>query len=148
MRLLHLSLPQPGRLFFKLTDHLRNKLTELTSELSLFYNFWTFTIFTSSILAFLEYLHQNSVSPKVIRNYISYITYMAYNFKAPAAFHSCDRFLRSLSKIPSLRPKPRGIFSLRTLYVISRAYDSLRHPPCLELLTALRFKREKSECPF
>ena len=90
------------------------------------------TISVASMLAFLEYLHQNSISPKVIKNYLSSITFTAslYNLDPSAAFHpSILRFLKSISINSTFKPTPRGIFDLKTLYDISRACDSLKDPP-------------------
>ena len=96
----------------------------------------------ASVLAFLEYLYQNLISPKVIRNYLSSITSMAslYNLDPSAAFHpSISRFLKSLSINSPFRPTPREIFDLRTLYNISRACDALREPPLFRALFLVAF---------
>ena len=94
------------------------------------------------MLAFLEYLHQNCISPKVIKNYLSSITSTAslYNLDPSPAFHpSILRFLRSISINSTFRPTPRGIFDLRTLYDISRACDSLRDPPLFRAIFLVAF---------
>ena len=84
-----------------------------------------------NILAFLEYLHQNSLSPKVIRNYLASIKTTSIQFKidhSALSHYTISRYLRPLSINSSFRPTPRGIFDIHTLYKISTLCDSLHDP--------------------
>ena len=67
-------------------------------------------IFTlSNVLAFLEYLYQNHISPKVIKNYLSSITTRAkfYQLDHQDIFHpSVARYIRSISINSSFQPTP------------------------------------------
>ena len=84
-----------------------------------------------TILAFLEYLHQNSLSPKVIRNYVASIKTMSLQFKidhSALSHYTISRYLRSLSINSSFRPTPRIVFDIHTLYKISTLCDSLNDP--------------------
>ena len=84
-----------------------------------------------NILTFLEYLHKNSISVKVIRNYLSSISTMAsfYNLDHSAVAHpQVTRYLRGLSIHSPFRPTPRGIFDIPTLYLISQQCETLLDP--------------------
>ena len=84
-----------------------------------------------NVLAFLEYLHQNSLSPKVIRNYLSSMKTMCTQFHidhSALSHYTISRYLRSLSINSTFRPTPRGVFDLHTLYKISVLCDSLHDP--------------------
>ena len=84
-----------------------------------------------NILIFLEYLHNNTISPKVIRNYLSSISALALHFNLdprPTKYEMVLRFLRSISINSIFSPTPRGIFSIEMLYHISLACDILPDP--------------------
>ena len=84
-----------------------------------------------NILTFLEYLYQNSISPKVIQNYLSSIRTMANECAldtSPLSHYSVAKYIRSISINSTFRPTPRGIFDLHTLYRISMACDILPDP--------------------
>ena len=84
-----------------------------------------------NILSFLEYLYQNGLSPKVIKNYLSSISSVSKNFNldiSSLSHISVAHYLRSISINSSFRLKPRGIFNITTLYHISRACDTLSDP--------------------
>ena len=90
----------------------------------------TFTL--SNVLAFLEYLYQNHISPKVIKNYLSSITTMAkfYHLHHQDIFHpAVARYIRSISINSRFQPTPRGVFYVKTLYAISVSCDQLSDPP-------------------
>ena len=84
-----------------------------------------------NILIFLEYLHNNSTSPKVIRNYLSSISALASHFNLdprPTKHEMVLRCLRSISINSTFSPTPRDIFSIEMLYHISMACDILPDP--------------------
>ena len=84
-----------------------------------------------NVLVFLEYLHQNSLSPKVIKNYLSSIATMskAYSIDYTATYHPAVlRYIRGLSLTSPFRPTPRGIFDIPTLYAISKQCETLSDP--------------------
>ena len=84
-----------------------------------------------NILTFLEYLHKNALSVKVIRNYLASISTMAslYNLDHAVVTHPLvNRYLRGLSLHSPFRPTPRGIFDVHTLYLISQQCDTLPDP--------------------
>ena len=84
----------------------------------------TFTL--SNVLAFLEYLYQNHISPKVIKNYLSSITTMAkfYQLDHQYIFHpSVTRYIRSISINIRFQPTSRAIFHVQTLHAISVSCD-------------------------
>ena len=83
------------------------------------------------ILAFIEYLHQNAISPKVVRNYISSIASQAkfYSIQHQDINHpAVARYLRSISMHSRFQPTPRGIFDVRTLYAIFLSCDHQSDP--------------------
>ena len=87
----------------------------------------------NSILTFLEYLHQNRLSPKVIQNYLSSIRNMAIKYDIDHSGldnHNVTKYMRSISMNSTFRPTPRGIFDIPMLYQISLACDLLSDP-CL-----------------
>ena len=89
------------------------------------------TIQLHNILSFMEYLHQNSISPKVVRNYISSIASQAkfYSIQHQDINHpAVARYLRSISIHLRFQPTPRGIFDVKTLYAISLSCDYLSDP--------------------
>ena len=104
-----------------------------------FRTYLSFLIFTNSpisitlsnVIAFLEYLYQNNISPRVIKNYLSSIvsTTKFYQIDYQGACHpSVVRYLRSISINSRFQPTPRGIFDIKTLYAISQACDQLPDP--------------------
>ena len=79
----------------------------------------------------MEYLYHNSISPKVVRNYISFIASQAkfYSMQHQDITHpAVSRYLRSISIHSRFQPTPRGIFDLKTLYAISMSCDHLSDP--------------------
>ena len=95
-----------------------------------------------NILSFLEYLYQNALSPKVIKNYLSSISSVSKNFNldVSALSHiSVAHYLRSISINSSFRSTPRGIFDITTLYHISRACDTLSDPALYRALFLTAF---------
>ena len=84
-----------------------------------------------NILIFLEYLYVNSLSPKVIKNYLSSLASMAKQFRIDSSniyHHTVHRYLRSISINSKFAPTPRGIFDIKTLYDISVSCDTLSDP--------------------
>ena len=84
-----------------------------------------------NILIFLEFLVKNHLSPRVVRNYFASISSLAkfYHMDSSDLSHpAVFRFLRSLSINSTFRPTPRGVFSIRIMYDISKACDSLQDP--------------------
>ena len=95
-----------------------------------------------SLLAFLEYLHSNSLSSKVILNYLSSLKFAArqYNWDLGIfSHHLILAYTRSISINPSFNPTPRGIFDLKTLAQISTTCNILDDPPSTEPLSYLHF---------
>ena len=84
-----------------------------------------------NILAFMEFLYQNSISPKVISTYNSSILTKAhlYGWDTSAASHpAVTRYIRSISINCKFNPTPRGIFDIPTLYNLSLSCDILSDP--------------------
>ena len=82
----------------------------------------------ATVLAFMEYLTQNAISPKVLQNYISSIRTVAksYGWDTSALSHySVSHLLRSLRINSTFSPTVRGIFDLHTLELISKSCDLL-----------------------
>ena len=70
-----------------------------------------------NILAFKEYLYTTSISPKVIKNYLSSIASMATSFSWDhSALSSHHVPYISISINSKLAPTPRGIFDVKTMY--------------------------------
>ena len=89
------------------------------------------TVNLHNVLTFLEYLFQNHISPKVIRNYLSSVRLMASRYRIPqtGSYHyAISNYVRSISINSDFRPTPRGIFDLSTLYHISMSCDILDDP--------------------
>ena len=79
----------------------------------------------------MEYLYQNSISPRVVRNYILSIASQAkfYSIQHQDINHpAVCRYLRSISIHSKFQPTPRGIFDVKTLYAISISCDHLSDP--------------------
>ena len=100
----------------------------------------SFTIFMSlpvepsvhSLLAFLAFLHINSISYKVLLNYMSSLKTAGKKYGwnlAPFDQHLIASYLRSISINSNFANTPRGIFDLTTLSAISRACEILQDPP-------------------
>ena len=78
-----------------------------------------------TILSFLEFLHSNSVSPRVIANYVSSLKTVARRYKwdpEPLYHQLVSANLRSITINSTFNPTPRGTFNLNTLASISKAY--------------------------
>ena len=88
-----------------------------------------FTI--QSVLYFLEFLYSNSVSPRVIANYVSSLKTAAKRYKwdsEPLQHQLVSAYLRSISINSTFTPTPKGIFGLDTLVSISKACGRLQDP--------------------
>ena len=84
-----------------------------------------------NLLVFFEYLHQNTLSVKVIKNYLSSIATVAksYNMDYSASHHRAVlRYLRGLSLTSPFRPTSCGIFDIPTLLAISKQCEFLSDP--------------------
>ena len=84
-----------------------------------------------NVLIFMEFLVNNQLSCRVIRDYISSLSSLGRFYgldTSPLSHPAVSRFLRSLSINSPFRPTRRGIFDIRTLYHISKACDSLPDP--------------------
>ena len=96
----------------------------------------------NNILCFLEFLHVNSLSPRVIKNYLVSLRTMAKFDKLSAEdlyFHSVTLYLRSLTINSKFRPVPRDTFDIPTLLLISQACESLSDPPLYRAAFLLDF---------
>ena len=84
----------------------------------------------SNLLGFLDFLYQNKLPPKVIRNYVSSLSSLCSLYQIPCDCHhpAVDRFLHSISNNSQFRPTPSGDFDIPTLYHISKACDLLSDP--------------------
>ena len=88
-----------------------------------------FTIQT--ILSFLEFLHSNSVSTRVIANYVSSLKTVACRYKwdpEPLHHRLVSAYLRSITINSTFNPTPSGTFDLNTLASVSRACETLQDP--------------------
>ena len=95
-----------------------------------------------TLLSFLEFLYANSISHKVLLNYISSLKMARKRFGwdlAPFSHHLVGDYLRSVSINSSFSPTPRGIFDLSILSAISRACDILQDPPLFRAAFLLAF---------
>ena len=95
-----------------------------------------------NLLAFLEYLHFNSISPRVIQNYLSSLKTVArtYGWDTSCFYHQMIfSFLRSITINSNFRPTPRGVFDISTLSLISKACDLLADPPLYRAIYLLAF---------
>ena len=95
-----------------------------------------------NILCFLEFLHVNDLSPKVIKNYLSSLRSMAKFYKLPAEDlynHTVTLYLRSLTINSKFKPIPRGTFDIPTLCKISEACELLSDPPLFRAAFLLAF---------
>ena len=121
-----------------------------SSHSSHFKTFLAFTVFFKlpasfslhNILRFLEFLRGNSISPKVIRNYLSCLRSMAKLYRIPSEslyHHSVNLYMCSITINSTFRPIPRGSFDIPTLLQISQACDSLSDPLLLRAAFLLAF---------
>ena len=79
----------------------------------------------------MEYLYNNTLSPKGIKNYLSSISSATAYYHLdprPLADPAISRFIRSITINSTFSPTPRGIFTIEMLYQISVACDILSHP--------------------
>ena len=84
-----------------------------------------------NILVFLEYLYQNQLSPKVIKNYLSSISSMARFYRlsdSSLSDSAISRYIRCISINSRFLPTPRGVFDIKTLHLISLSCDMLTDP--------------------
>ena len=84
-----------------------------------------------NLLIFGEYLYNNKISCKVIKHYFLSLSNCAafYNLDTKHFTHPLlSRFLRSISINSSFSPSPKGIFDIRTIYLISLSCDILSDP--------------------
>ena len=95
-----------------------------------------------SLLAFMEFLHINSISYKVLLNYISSLKTAGKRFGwnlAPFAHQLITSYLRSISINSKFAPTPRGVFDLSTLSAISKTCDILQDLPFFRAAFLLAF---------
>ena len=95
-----------------------------------------------SLLAFLEYLYVNHLSPKVIQNYLSSLKTFAKVHSlslAPFSHQLISAYVRSISINSQFSPLPKGIFDLNTLTLMIRACDLLDDPPLYKTAFLLAF---------
>ena len=84
-----------------------------------------------NLLIFGEYLHNNNISFKVIKQYFSSLSTCAsfYNFDTKSFSHPLlSRFICSISINSKFSPSPKGIFDIRTIYLISMSCHILPDP--------------------
>ena len=85
---------------------------------------------TQAILAFMQFLHENSISPMVINNYLiskAVVERLGWPH-APLCHNSISLFIKSISNSASYTPKFKGHFDLPTIRFISQACDILTDP--------------------
>ena len=104
---------QHGKRSLQLTDLLQSRLRRPTSRPTLgSCSFFCLPqdFSCSNLLGFLEFLYQNNLSPKVIRNYLSSLLSLCSLYRIPCDSHhpAVARFIRSLSINSHFRPTPRG----------------------------------------
>ena len=95
-----------------------------------------------SLLAFLEYLYTNSISHKVILNYISSLkkTAQRYAWQTEVFLHRLiSEYLRSISINSRFAPTCRDIFDISTLALISQTCDVLDDPILFRAIFLLAF---------
>ena len=76
-------------------------------------------------------MHSNSVSPRVIANYVSSLKTAAKRYKwdsEPLHHQLVSAYFRSISINSIISPTPRGTFDLETLIIISKACNRLQDP--------------------
>ena len=95
-----------------------------------------------TILSFLEFLHLDSVSPRVIANYVSSLKTVARRYKLdpePLSHQLVSVYLRSITINSTFNPTPRGAFDLNTLASISKPCDILQDPILYRAVLLLNF---------
>ena len=100
----------------------------------------TFTNHT--VLAFMQFLADNDLSPCVITNYISSLKTMALSHNMPhsaLAHRNVSLFTKSLLTNTIFRPQFRGHFDLSTIRAISMACDSLPDPELYRAVFLIAF---------
>ena len=118
------------------TSHRPSTLAAQHLHFRTFLSFLTFlqlpvSISVHNLLIFLEYLYNNSLSPKVIKNYLASISTMAFHYNldpTPIKHQSVTKYLRSITINSPFSPTPRGVFAIQMLYQISLACDLLPDP--------------------
>ena len=63
-----------------------------------------------TVVSFLEFLHSNSVSPKVIANYVSSLKTAACRYNWDSLPQLVSDYLRSITINANFNPTPRGTF--------------------------------------
>ena len=84
-----------------------------------------------NLLIFEEYLYNNNISYKVIKHYFSSLSTCASYYKLDTKCFShplLSRFIRSISINFHFSPSLKGIFDIRTIYLISLSCDILSDP--------------------
>ena len=84
-----------------------------------------------NLLIFGEYLHNNNILYKVTKHYFSSLATCASYYKLDTKSFShplLSRFIRSISINSQSSPSPKGIFDIRTIYLISLSCDILPDP--------------------
>ena len=95
-----------------------------------------------SLLAFMEFLHINSISYKVILNYMSSLKIAGKKFGwnlAPFDHHLVSSYIRSISIKSNFSHTPRDIFDLNTPAAISKACEILHDLPLFRAAFLLAF---------
>ena len=90
-----------------------------------------FSFSIHNLLIFGEYLYTNNISYKVVKQYFSSLQTSAafYAMNLEAFSHPLlSRFIRSISINSQFSPSPKGIFDIKTLYLISLSCDILPDP--------------------
>ena len=95
-----------------------------------------------STLSFLEYLHINNISHRVMLNYVSSLKALAKRYdwdQKPLSHQLVTSYLKSVARNSGFNPTARGIFSLPILSAISKACDLLSDPPLFRAAFLLAF---------
>ena len=131
------------------SSHRPSEVSARNGHFKTFLAFLTFlqlsvTITVHNILIFLEYLHNNDISPKVIQNYLASVSALALHFNI-APTHSKHgtvlRFLISISINSSFSPTSRGIFTIEMLYHTNMACDICPDPILYSYIFLLAYFR-------
>ena len=94
------------------------------------------------LLCFLQYLHNNKLSPGVIANYLSSVKVKANTLRWPlSVFHHpfIQRFFKSIKVNGQFVPKHKGFFDLPTLKAISQTCRILDDPILYRAVFLLAF---------
>ena len=95
-----------------------------------------------SLLAFLEFLNVNNISPRVIQNYLSSLKHFAKirGWDISPFHHKLVLdYIHSIAINSSFSPDPKGIFDLKTLALIIQTCDLLYDPPLYKAAFLLAF---------